>query len=167
MAITFNCEHCHKQVSAPDSVGGKRGKCPYCKHSMYIPMPVSEEELLDLAPIDEDEERERQRLVEELRAQEHDLIAEIGASDSVPLSEREDLTSEDLHHFVINYCLDMADGNLERADHHAQELKQFRGLGNEAVKYFQIVQGDEPALANIPQPVIQGFLTQLLDRIQS
>ncbi|MDP7288740.1 MAG: hypothetical protein QGH94_12180 [Phycisphaerae bacterium] len=166
MAITFHCEHCHKQVSAPESVGGKRGKCPYCKQSMYIPMPVSEDELLDLAPLDDDEERTRQELVDQLRAQEHDLIAETGGSESPPLSEREDLSSEDLHHFVINYCLDMAGGNLERAQIHAKELRQFYKLGTEAVKYFQIVQGDEPALANIPQPVVQGFLSQLLEDLQ-
>jgi len=33
------------------------------------------------------------------------------------------------------------------------------------VKYFQIVQGTEPALANIPQPVVQGFLKDLADRL--
>ncbi len=153
-------------VSAPESVGGKRGKCPYCKQSMYIPMPVSEDEILDLAPLDEEDERHQQELVDKLRAQEHDLIAETGGSESVPLSEREDLSSEDLHHFVINYCLDMADGNLERARLHVTELKKFYKLAIEAVKYFQIIQGDEPALKNIPQPVVQGFLSGLLEEIQ-
>jgi len=153
-------------VSAPESVGGKQGKCPYCKQSMHIPMPVSEDEILDLAPLDEADERHQQELVEKLRAQEHDLIAETGGTDSVPLSERDDLSSEDLHHFVINYCLDMADGNLERARVHVKELKPFYKLGVEAVKYFQIIQGDEPALGHIPQPVVQGFLSGLLEELQ-
>jgi len=166
MALTFKCEHCHKTVSAPESVGGKRGKCPYCKQSMYIPRPVSEDEILDLAPLDEEEEQHRKELVDQLRAQERDLIAETGGAEPVPLSQREDLAADDLHHFVINYCLDMADGNLERAELHAKELRQFDKLAREAVKYFQIVQGDEPALANIPQPVVQGFLSQLLAAIQ-
>jgi len=129
-------------------------------------MPVSEDEILDLAPIDEEEERERQRLVDNLRAQEHDLIANTGGGEPVPLDHREDLSSEDLHHFVINFCIDMADGNLERAGMHAAELRKFPKLGVEAVKYFQIVQGDEPALTKIPPPVVQGFLKDLVDRLK-
>jgi phage FluMu protein Com len=165
MALTFKCEHCHKKISAPESVGGKRGKCPFCKESTYIPMPVDEEEILDLAPIDEAEERERQRLVAELRAQERELIANTGGcDDTLPLSERDNLAPEDLHHFVINYCIDMANGDLERAKKHVAELRQFRRLGLEAVKYFQIIQGDEPALSKIPQPVVQGFLDDLIER---
>lgn len=165
MALTFKCEHCHKKVSAPESVGGKRGKCPFCKESTYIPLPVSEDEILDLAPLDDEEEQERQRLESELRAQEHDLIAASGVIDSVPLSERDDVTSEDLHHFVINYCLDMASGNFKRAEKNAAELKQFHKVGVEAVKYFQIVQGNEPALSQIPPPVVQGFLKDLAGKL--
>ena len=165
MTLTFKCEHCHKKVSAPDSVGGKRGKCPFCKESTYIPMPVSEDEILDLAPLDDEEEQNRQKLESELRAKERDLIAATGGTDPLPLSERENLTSEDLHHFVVNYCIDMAAGNLERARTHVDELRQFNKLGVEAVKYFQIVQGAEPALAKIPPPVVQGFLTDLADRL--
>ena len=166
MALTFKCEHCHKKVSAPDSVGGKRGTCPFCKESTYIPMPVSEDEILDLAPIDDEEEQNRQKLESELWAQERDLIAQTGGADAVPLSERDDLSSEDLHHFVVNYCIDMAAGNLNRAHKHADELREFGKLGVDAVKYFQIVQGNEPALAEIPPPVVQGFLADLADRIK-
>jgi phage FluMu protein Com len=165
MAITFKCEHCHKKISAPESVGGKQGKCPFCKESTYIPMPVSEDELLDLAPIDDEEEQEHKRLVEELRSQERELIANTGGLDAIPLSEREDLSSEDLHHFVINYCIDMARGDLARAKQPVAELKRFHKLGVEAVKYFQIVQGDEPALAHIPPPVVQGFLKELAGKL--
>ena len=166
MALTFKCEHCHKKVSAPDSAGGKWGQCPYCKGSAYIPMPVSDDEILDLAPIDDEEEQNRRKLESELWAQERDLIAQTGGADPMPLSERDDLSSEDLHHFVINYCIDMAAGNLDRAQKHADELKQFARLGAEAVKYFQIVQGSEPALANIPPPVVQGFLEELIGKIK-
>ena len=165
MTLTFKCEHCHKKISAPDSVGGKRGKCPFCKESTYIPMLVSDDEILDLAPLDEKEEQDRQKLVDELRQQDRDLIAHTGGADPVPLTERDDLASEDLHHFVINYCIDMAAGNLDRAHRHADELKEFGTLGAEAVKYFQIVQGTEPALAKIPPPVVQGFLKDLADRL--
>ena len=166
MTLTFKCEHCHKKVSAPDSVGGKRGKCPFCKESTYIPIPVSDDDILDMAPLDDEEELSRRKLESELWAQDRDLIAHSGGGDPVPLREREDLSSDDLHHFVINYCLDMAAGNLDRAHKHADALKEFGKPGVEAVKYFQIVQGNEPALANIPPPVVQGFLKDLIDRLQ-
>ena len=166
MTLTFRCEHCHKKISGPDSVGGKRGKCPFCKESTYIPMPVSDDEILDLAPLDEAEEQNRQKLESELWAKDRDLIAHSGGSDPVPLPERDDVSPEDLHHFVIDYCIDMASGNLEGAYAHADELKGYGKLGVEAVKYFQIVQGAEPALAKIPPPVVQGFLKDLIGRIQ-
>jgi hypothetical protein len=129
-------------------------------------MPVSDDEILDLAPLDAAEEQNRQKLESELWEQDRELIANTGGTEPVPLTEREELSSEDLHHFVINYCIDMAAGNLERAHKHADELKGFGKLGAEAVKYFQIVQGTEPALAKIPPPVVQGFLKDLTDRLQ-
>ncbi|GAH70318.1 unnamed protein product, partial [marine sediment metagenome] len=55
MPISFKCEHCGKQIEAPDSAGGQRGRCPYCKQSNYIPSPVSEEEIYDLAETDEED----------------------------------------------------------------------------------------------------------------
>ena len=165
MAITFRCERCHKQITGPDSVGGKRGKCPYCGHSTYIPSPVSDEDMLDLAPIDEETERERQATIAKLRAQERDLIAETGGAEPVPLEHRDELSAADLHHFVVNYCLDMAAGNLERAAGHAGELKKFEKLGIEAVKDFQSGEVSEPALTGIPAPVVQGFLKRLAEEL--
>ena len=161
MAITLRCQRCHRQISAPDSAGGKRGKCPYCGHGTYIPSPVSDEDVLDVAPIDEEAEREQQAAVAKLRARERDLIAETGGAEPVPLEHRDDLSAGDLHHFVVNYCLDMATGNLERAAGHAGELKKFEKLGIEAVKDFQSGGVSEPALTCIPAPVVQGFLKRL------
>ena len=161
MAITFHCGHCHKQVSAPDSAGGKRGECPYCKQSTYIPASVSDEEVPVLAPIDEKEEQHRRAVIDELRAQERDLIAETGGPEPVPLENRDDLTPEDLYHFVVNYCLDMAGGRLERAATCVDELKIFGHLGPAAVADFQDGRATEPALDDIPAPVVQGFLTEL------
>jgi len=165
MAITFRCQRCHKQISAPDSAGGKRGKCPYCGHGTYVPSPVSDEDVLDLAPIDEEAEREQQATVAKLRAQERDLIAETGGPEPVPLEHRDELSAADLHHFVVNYCLDMAAGNLERAAVHADELKRFEKLGIEAVMAFESGEVSEPALRDIPAPVVQGFLKQLAEEL--
>ena len=85
MTITFRCEHCHKEVKAPDSAGGKRGKCPHCGQTSYIPSPVSEEDVLPLAPLDSAEERQRRKEIQALLEQERELRAELGGEESVPL----------------------------------------------------------------------------------
>ncbi len=163
MTITFRCEHCGKKVEAPDSVGGKRGKCPYCKQSNYIPSPVKDDELIGLAPEDEDERQRTQVEMEAIRDQHKNLIAELGSSDasSAPLERREDLKPEDLYHLVVNYCLDLADSKLEQAEVHLGEMRKFRRTAATAVDDFLNGKAIEPALDRIPTKVLQGFLNQL------
>lgn len=169
MSITFRCERCHKEVKAPDTASGKRGKCPFCGESTYVPMPVAEEELLPLAPIDEEEERLRKMETKTLLQQAKDLMSEKADSDgatNVPLEHREGVSSEDLHHFVINYCIDMADGKLDRAQTYVPQLKKFGSPALEAIDDFASGQVLEPALDRIPPRVLQGFLTDLRDRVR-
>ncbi len=162
MPITFQCEHCGKQVKAPDGAGGKRGKCPHCGQSNYIPMPAADDDNgISLAEIDTEEEKQRREQEQALLDQERELIAETAPPQAVPLDQREDLSSEDLHHFVINYCLDMAAGKLDQAETHVAELKKHRKLGATAVDDFVQGKATEPALGDIPPPVLQGFLKQL------
>ncbi|KPK79736.1 MAG: hypothetical protein AMJ81_12880 [Phycisphaerae bacterium SM23_33] len=167
MTITFRCEHCGKKVEAPDSAGGKRGRCPYCKQSCYVPSPVGDDELYDFAPEDEELERRRRREQEALRQHEQELIAEIGRGEAapVPLEQREDLQSEDLHHLVVNYCLDLSNSNLERAEVHLQKLKTLGPTATQAVDDFLAGKALEPALDQIPTRVLQGFLRQLRDAL--
>ena len=161
MAITFQCEHCGKEVKAPDGAGGKRGKCPHCGQSSYIPTPVTKDDAIPLAEIDTEEEKQRRKEEQALLEQERELIAETAPPQSVPLEQREDLTSEDLHHFVVNYCMDMAAGKLDRAETHIEQLKKHGQLGVTAVDDFLKGEVTEPALGDIPAPVLQGFLKQL------
>ena len=58
MSITIQCEHCDKKIEAPETAGGKWGKCPRCHNKVYVPkLESNEEEELRLAPIDEMEEQ--------------------------------------------------------------------------------------------------------------
>jgi phage FluMu protein Com len=79
MPIKFHCEHCGKSISAPDGGGGHKGKCPSCGMIVYVPAPEAEE--IDLAPMDESEERSRQRLIEEDLKREHDLLMAQGRTE--------------------------------------------------------------------------------------
>jgi len=167
MSIIFHCQHCHKEVKAPDEAGGKRGKCPFCGQSNYIPAPVKEEEILAIQPLDENEEHRRQEQIEELVKSEEDILAQTGENPKPPLDQREDVTSEDLHHLVVNYCLDMARSSLDSAGEHVKELKRFGYLGRKAVEDFLTGRASEPALDAITKRVREGFLKQLSRELRS
>jgi hypothetical protein len=164
MTISFACEHCGKRVEAPEEAGGRRGRCPYCKNSCYIPSPVREEDLIDLAPEDAEEERRRKREVEALRRQDRALIADTGERPEgapEPIEQRETLKPEDLHHFIVNYVLDLSHSQLERAQKHLAELKKVKRMARAEVDRF--LAGDllEPALDAVPAKLRMGFLNQL------
>ena len=162
MTIQFRCEHCGKKVEAPDSAGGKRGRCPYCKGSNYIPAPVSDEEVYDFAAEDEAEAKRAAEEEARLRAQEEALLSETGGAEpSVPLEHREDVSAEDVQHLVVNYCLDMAASKLERAGTHVAELQKAPEAARQAVAGFLTGQLIEAALDPIPKAVLDGFLKEL------
>jgi len=167
MSIQFRCEYCGKQVTAPESAGGQRGKCPYCGRSNYIPAPVGDDDLVPLAPIDESEERQRQKEIDSLLRAEREILAESGGQPPVPLEHREDMQVEDLHHFVVNYCLDMGKGNLSRARRHIDSLRQYGTMGAEAVNDYLTGKTNEKALAILHPKVLKGFLAQLKNELKS
>ncbi|MCH7474571.1 MAG: cytochrome C oxidase subunit IV family protein [Gemmatimonadetes bacterium] len=37
MSIELHCPQCEKLIKAPDTAGGRHGKCPYCGRDVYIP----------------------------------------------------------------------------------------------------------------------------------
>ncbi len=160
MSIRFRCQHCHKTVKAPESSAGQRGKCPYCGLSSYIPAPVSEDELIPLAPEDEDYERRRKEEAMRLIEQDPAVVAG-GEGEEPPLEQRDDVDSEDIQHLVVNYCLDMADGNLDRAKQHASRLRQWPSAAGRAVDDLLNKKTLEPALDRIPDKVLAGFLREL------
>lgn len=168
MTINFKCEHCGRGVEAPDEAGGKRGRCPYCRQSCYIPTPVSEQDVYDLAPEDDDFERRAARERERLRRQELELMSELDGEPSppVPLEHKEDLKGEDLHHFIVNYCLDLSGSNLERAATHVHQLRKFKPVALQAVDDFISGKAIEPALDAIPSKLLRAFLMQLRDELR-
>ena len=60
MVIKFHCENCGHKVQSPDEHGGKRGKCPFCDQSIYIPAPPQENSEIPLAPLSDEDERIRE-----------------------------------------------------------------------------------------------------------
>ena len=164
MSIRFVCDHCGKEIKAPDGSGGRRGKCPYCHQSCYIPAPVSDDELLDLAPEQDVPVADQER--EALQEQERKLISEMTGATSVPLEERDDLTPEDLHHLVANYCMDTFNGKLEAAEAQVDQLSRFSNMAQDAIGDFLQGKAEIPsAIRSIPAPVLEGFLKTLKEDV--
>lgn len=172
MAILFHCEHCHKEVKAPDEAGGQRGKCPFCGGSNYIPSAEAKDGIFDLAPLDEQDEKQRRQEVDRLLQAEKAILADTsrggGANEQPRLSQREpsQVKSEDVQHLVVNFVLDMSNGQLERADTHVMKLNQFPAAGRQAVRDFLEGRALEPALDPIPTKIREGFLKNLLTRLR-
>ncbi len=168
MTIAFRCESCQKEIKAPDGAAGKRGKCPFCGHANYIPVPKTEDDGdLDLAPLDEEEERRRQQEIEALRRRERDLLKEMSSDKPAKGAGHAVESSQDLHHHVVNYCLDAANYKVDRLAVHVSNLKRNKAVGLAAVEDFIKGTAKEPALGKIPPRVLQGFLTQLRDELRA
>ena len=166
MTIQFECEHCRKEIQAPDAAGGKRGKCPFCGTSNYIPAPVKEDDAIPLAPVDEEDERRRQREVENLLRQERDLLAETGGLPADPREQRDDEAKPELRDLVVKYCQDMHAGRLPRAEAQAQMLQKQPAQALQTVQDFMSGREIDPALATMPGGLLQGFLRQLKQQLQ-
>ena len=167
MSITFRCEYCRRDITAPDGAGGQRGKCPFCQKSTYIPAPVAEDDVLPLAPIDEEDERRQKAEAQAALKQDLALLdaGDDGAT-APPLEHRQEVAPGDLRHFVINYCLDMANSNLDRAPLHIAKLKQFGSVALQAVDDILADEMLDPALSAMPEQLAQGFLKQLREELK-
>lgn len=174
MSIELHCPQCQKLIRAPDEAGGRRGKCPYCKNSVYIPTPPDEAGEIALAPLDEEEERRAEELRRESlryaaavdKAKDSKFLAGQAASSAdgpPPAPTGADVV--DVAAEAETYILAMRDSKLDAAEAAAARLKQ---VGARARDYVQGLLLDEmpPQFENVPGPVVQGFLKALLSRLE-
>jgi hypothetical protein len=127
----------------------------------------SDDDLIPLEPLDEQEEARRRETIRRAQAEERDLLAELAGPMPIPLEHRENLSAEDLEHFVINYCLDLIHGQRERAQQHVRQLRRFGPLGRQAVEDVLNTKLGDPALAKIPQDMLRKFLRDLLGALHN
>ncbi|MBN1942143.1 MAG: hypothetical protein JW849_02510 [Phycisphaerae bacterium] len=129
------------------------------------PNDPDEDGLIPLSPLDEDEERRRRDALREDLQANRDLLAAMTHQPSVPLEHRENLTTADLEHFVINYCLDTYDGRPDRAFQNVLQLRRFAALGIQTVQEF-LDGKEDPALKHIPSDQLPKLLRTLQDDIR-
>lgn len=166
MTIQFHCSHCRKEIQAPDAAGGKRGKCPFCGTSNYIPAPVTEDDAIPLAPLDDEDERRRKKEVEELLRQERELLAETGSRPVEPQEPPDDDAKPELRNLVVKHCLFMFAGKLPQAQAQTRLLAEQKAHALQTVEDFMSGREIDPALANMPGGLLQGFLRQLKQHLQ-
>ena len=170
MSITFHCEHCGKKIEAPDTAGGKWGKCPGCKNKVYVPSKESVDEL-KLAPLDSDDEKKqkefmseefrlRQDIMKETEVPEEGAIPKPAAIKPGTLSEAELTTN------IIAYLRQMADGELEEAERTAKTILPEGSKGTKILERIALSEIPEPELADIPQQVLSGMIKNLRGRLR-
>ncbi|MBI4716319.1 MAG: hypothetical protein HY763_00785 [Planctomycetes bacterium] len=180
MPIELHCAKCGKLIRAPESAGGKHGKCPYCMESVYVPMPPEDDGVIPLAPLDEDEER---RAAEERReavrfsavidkltdtpgGAEPAGRGKAAAAGGAPRRGTEDAPGQviDLAEEVERFVLAMRDSKLDAAEAAAGRLRKTGTRGKDYVEGLML---DEmpPTFANVPPALVQGFLKALVARL--
>jgi hypothetical protein len=177
VSIEFNCPSCEKSIRAPDTAGGRYGKCPFCDVKVYIPSAPSDEGEIGLAPIDAEEEKREQELIRESVRyaaafdKESDKLPPEGAvgrsaGTAGPRREAEPAPGEviEVADEVEAFVVAMRDSKLQDAERVLNRLKR---AGARARDYVEGLMLDPtpPPIGNVPKPLLHGFLKSLLSRL--
>ncbi len=175
MSIEFHCPQCSKLIRAPESAGGKHGKCPYCKAKVYVPMPPEEGDEISLAPVDEaEEQRERELKKEAVR-----YAAAVGKETDPPPSTDDALRApkrsagrrteapsdlDDMGEAIEQFVIAMRDSKLDDADRIVVGLKRARIRARDHIETL-MTDPPSPPFGGVPEALFRGFLKTLLDRL--
>ena len=180
MPIELHCPKCAKLIRAPENAGGQHGKCPYCMASVYVPMPADDTDIIPLAPVDEEEERraeeERRKSLEFAAAVDKATEGAGGAdpgargraaaASAAPRRAPQEVPGQvvDIGEEVKLFIYAMRDSKLDQAESATARLRK---AGPRARDYVEGLLLDEmpPQVENVPPPLVQGFLKNLLARL--
>lgn len=169
MPIEFHCDHCGKKVRCENEAAGKRGRCPFCKQSVYIPTPSEDIEPIDLAPLNEAEEKKRASLLKETSEVSSKILRdnrstpEVSAVPKIGSSSGDSLAmpKSDMETMVIEYVNCMAKGDLAAAEDLAKEIRKDSEAADEVVQRISMDDMPPAKLVSIPRPVLMGFFKRL------
>ena len=166
MPIRLHCDHCGKKIEAPDSAGGKWGKCPACHNKVYVPQPAADDEL-KLAPIDETEEERRKRLMHESFELTKDILHEKAPDPAEPAAggTAPEISEEELTNHVIRYLRQMADGALDEAQNTADRIAPHRRAAIAILDSLAKSDAPDPELEDIPAQVLSGLIRNMRTRL--
>lgn len=164
MSIEFHCPKCGAQVKAPNDAGGRRGKCPSCEQSVYIPTPEDQLEPLELEPLNEEEERRQQELLEESRRLAEETRRTAAKTRGGETNAQRGAPDVDVQQLVTDYAQRMSAGELEDAESIAKVLARHPEQTREVAEQILMDEVPPEELSDIPRPVLAGFLKQLTQR---
>ena len=166
MAIKLQCHSCGKKIEAPDSAGGKWGKCPACHAKIYVPLPSTDDDELKLAPIDETEEQKRKQLMLETYRLTQDILEEKSVPEAPgsvgPVPE---INEETLTNHLIRYLRQMANGDLDSAQRTADLVVPHRRKAATILESLAKSNPPDPELEDIPPQVLSGLIRNLRTRL--
>ena len=162
MTIIFHCEHCGKKIEAPDSAGGKWGKCPACHNKLYVPSLGSDEEL-KLAPVDESDDAKQKQLMSETYELTQDILREreVPNGPDKAATSASEISDKELMKNIIAYLRQMADGELVQAERIADLVVSCGGRAVKILDGIALSEIPEPELADIPQQMLSGLIRNL------
>ncbi|MFA5291783.1 MAG: hypothetical protein WC496_01965 [Phycisphaerae bacterium] len=164
MPITLHCESCKKKIVAPDNAGGKWGKCPFCNHRCYIPLPPDEnEEELTLSPVDETEEVRYRRMMQETYNITESLLHE--TEEPSDAETFKNMNEKEFTAQIIKYLRLMADGSLDEAHNLAERIVPYKSQAKAIFEKLLKAKKPEPELQDVPKKVLDGFIKNMLTRI--
>jgi len=164
MPITLHCESCKKKIVAPDDAGGKWGKCPFCNHRCYIPLPPSDnEEELTLSPVDGSEEEKYNRMMRETQNISRTLLhqteeppegADAGPTDDKELAAR-----------IIGYLKLMSEGSLDDAHNLAEKISPYKKSAKDILNNFLKAKTPIPGLQAVPKKVLEHYIKDMITKM--
>ena len=170
MGIGFHCESCKKKIKAPDEAGGKWGKCPFCSHRCYIPLPKSDDEPeLRLLPIDAADETKVDQLMRQTYSVTHEILRERELTDDGPDEDTntQKAVEKDVIQKSILYLRQMADGELSQAEKTFEQLRRHKKPSLRILSAMARAERPEPELADITDGVLQGLIRDVSSKLSS
>ena len=168
MTINFNCQSCKKKVKAPETAGGKWGKCPHCNVRCYIPLPPApDEEELKLVPLEEDEQKLYEEKMKETNNLQLDILHETMGVDDAAGSSFTEQDKKLLWKNIIVYLRHMADGELEQAEQTVGNIIRYGIHAKEILAEIARAEIPEPELADIAPALLKGLIKNLIAEINA
>ena len=169
MSIVFHCEHCGNRITAKDEAAGKWGTCPACHNKLYIPDLNVEADDLKLAPIDETEEAEKKKLLEETFQLTQEILQTKAdkKKQEIPIKlSSYEATEEDLSNSIISYIRYISEGKLAEAESLESQIIPYGRRAIEIIDRIALSEIPEPELEDIPPSLLSGIIKTLRSKIR-
>ena len=173
MSITFHCTYCNKKIVAKDGTGGKWGKCPSCHNKIYVPDLNTDENEgeLTFAPIDEQEQREKERLLQETYQLSQEILKERDEPDDENAPRKGTakpavkIDPGKIKGTIIMCLRKMADGHLAESDDIARSIASLGSKAKDELDAIALSDIPDQKLADIPPGVLAGLIRTLRGKI--